>query len=247
MSQPTYPLELDEVPALDTPHHGFRGAAEGDPARAAWPKSLTIALSREAGARGHTIANRAGAKLAWQVFSQELLEYMAQEGDQRAGLMEGLPEGAALWIDERMQQLVREQNLSRNPTVLELTRVILTLGAQGEVILLGRGAGCILPSATTLHVRLVAPLPDRVAYMSQWLRLTEEEAADQVRKRDSRRSEFIATHFHRRSSDVHQYDLILNSSYLGEERCAELIVQAAKMKLAGLGGEGTESLASREH
>ena len=106
------------------------------------------------------------------------------------------------------------------------------------MILLGRGAGCILPSRSTLNVRLVAPLAERVAYMSQWLRLTEEEAAEQVRKRDSRRAEFITTHFHRKPSDVHQYDMVLNTSLLGEERCAELIVQAARSKAAALANEG---------
>src|SRR5947209_4254655 len=83
-------------------------------------------------------------------------------------------------------------------------------------------AGCILPARSTLHVRVVAPLPDRVAYMSQWLRLTVTEAAEQVRLRDHRRAEFIETHFQRRPADVYQYDLLLNSSVLGEDLCAEL-------------------------
>jgi len=78
----------------------------------------------------------------------------------------------------------------------------------------------------------VAPLQDRVAYMGQWLRLTEEEAAEKVRRRDERRAEFIATHFHRQPGDVHQYDLVLNSSLLGEEVCAELIAQAARARTA---------------
>jgi cytidylate kinase len=118
--------------------------------------------------------------------------------------------------------------------------MVLSLGAQGEVVLLGRGAGCILPAKTTLHVRIVAPLPDRVAYMSQWMRLTEEEAAEQVRTRDSRRADYISTHFHRKPGDVYQYDLLLNSSFLGEEACAELIAQAARAKLAAMGA-GTEA------
>src|SRR5262249_41241955 len=93
----------------------------------------------------------------------------------------------------------------------------------------------ILPAPTTLHVRIVAPLPDRIAYMSQWLRLTDEQAAEQVRTRDIRRAEFIATHFHRQPNDLYQYDLLLNSALLGEELCADLIVQAARAKQAALG------------
>src|SRR5262249_39252316 len=142
----------------------------------------------------------------------------------------------ATWVEERLQRLLREQNLSQHPSILEVARIILTLGAEGNVVLIGRGAGCILPPETTLNVRIIAPLADRIAYMSQWLRLTTEQAAEQVRLRDSRRAEFIATHFHRQPSDAYQYDLILNSGLLGEDRCAELIVQAAKTKAAAVFG-----------
>ena len=54
--------------------------------------------------------------------------------------------------------------------------------------------------------------------------------------RDQRRAEFIETHFHRRPEDVHQYDLVLNSSLLGEELSADLIVRAARARSAHWGG-----------
>jgi hypothetical protein len=68
--------------------------------------------------------------------------------------------------------------------------------------------------------------------MSQRLRLSREAAALHVQQRDLQRSEFIATHFHRQPNDIYQYDLVLNSTLLGEELCAELIAQAARAKLA---------------
>ena len=236
--QPAPFVEDTALPApreATSPLHGFRGQDAETPTL---PRGLTIAISREAGARGGSIAKRAGEKLGWQVYSQDLLEYIAQEGTFRQEVLDNLSPADHVWVEEQLQHLLKEQNLSHNPTILELARMVLSLGAQGEAILLGRGAGCILPARSTLHVRFVAPLEDRIAYMSQWLRLTEEEAAEQVRKRDHRRLDFINTHFHRRPSDVHQYDLVLNSSSLGEETCADLIVQAAKAKHAALLGPG---------
>ena len=213
----------------ESPHHGFRGEPSS-PARKGVQAALTIAISREAGSRGHTVARRAGSKLGWPVYNQELLEYTAQEGHFRENLAETLSPEAAHWVEDRLAQLLREQNLSQHPSIVDMARLILALAAQGEVILIGRGAGCLLPRASSLNVRVVAPLTDRVAYMAQWLRLTEADAADQVRRRDERRAEFIATHFHRQPQDVYQYDLLLNSSLLGEELCAEMIVQAARAK-----------------
>jgi cytidylate kinase len=216
----------------ETPRHGFRGdLAEGPPA---FPWGLSVAISREAGARGATIAKRAAVKLGWQVYNQDLIEYIAQQGTFRQDVFDHLPETAGIWVEAQLNRFLREQGLSRNSSILDLARMVLSLGAQGEVVLLGRGAGCILPARSTLYVRLVAPLADRVAYMSQWLRLTEEEAAEQVSKRDHRRAEFMATHLHRQANDVHQYDMVLNTSLLGEERCAELIVQGARAKAASL-------------
>ncbi|MCI0461880.1 MAG: cytidylate kinase-like family protein [Gemmataceae bacterium] len=156
------------VETPESPRHGFQGDRLPRPATPLLPASLTIAISREAGSRGGTIARRAGRKLGWQVYNQELLEYIAQEGAFRQGLTEDLPPEVACWVEEQLQRLLREQNLSRHPSILNLARIILALGAQGDVLLIGRGAGCILPRASTLHVRLMAPLPDRIAYMSQW-------------------------------------------------------------------------------
>lgn len=229
-----YADPLEEL--RDSPHHGFRG--ERAPAvPGGVPTGLTVAISREAGSRGSPIASRAGHKLGWQIYNQELLEYIAQEGAFRQDVVNNLPPAAASWVEDRLQLLLREQAMSQHPSIIDMARIILALGSQGEVVLVGRGAGYILPRETTLHVRVVAPLTDRVAYMGQWQRLTEDEAAEQVRLRDGRRGEFIATHFHRQSSDVHDYDLILNSSWLGEDACAELIAQAARAKLAALTGE----------
>lgn len=221
-----------EENAGESPRHGFQGDRGPQAALPAFPASLTVAISREAGSRGGTIARRAGRKLRWQVYNQELLEYIAQEGALRQPVSETLPPAGISWVEEHLDTVLRDQDLSGHPTLVELARIVLALGAQGDVILIGRGAGCILPPESTLHVRIIAPLADRIAYMSQWLRLSMEEAAEQVELRDRRRAEFLETHFHRQIGDIYQYDLLLNSSLLGEELCAELIAEAAQAKLA---------------
>ena len=237
--QPPF-LEREESPAgpdfgADAPRHGDQGDRAASTAPPAVPAGLTIALSREAGARGGSIGRRVGLKLGWQVFDQELLEYMAQDGVVRQGVLDNLNPAAAAWAEERLRLLLREQNLSQHPAMVNLARVVLGLGAQGEAVLIGRGAGFILPRATTLHVRLVAPRDERIAYMSQWLRMPEEEAAEMVRVRDERRVEFLQTHFHRQGGDVQSYDLLLNTSLLGEDVCAELIAFAARARSAAIG------------
>jgi cytidylate kinase len=218
--------------ARQTPRHGFQGDRALRPETPLIPPALTIAISREAGSRGTSIAKRAGKLLGWEVYDQELLEYVAQEGTFRQRVHEGLSAESAGWVEKRLRALWREQHIAQHSSIREMARLVMALGVQGQVILVGRGAGCILPADSTLHVRLTAPLEDRIAYMSQWLRMTMEEAAQQVAERDRLRAEFLENHFQRRSSDVYQYDLILNTSLLGEELCAELIAHAARAKMA---------------
>jgi cytidylate kinase len=216
----------------ETPRHGFQGDRLPAPPASAVPMGVTLALSRETGARGSMIARRVGRKLGWQVYDQELLEYVANEGPLRQELMELLSSESAQWVEERLEQLLQAQNISQHPSIVQLARAILALGSQGGVVLIGRGAGSLLPSATTLHVRVVAPLADRIAFHRQRLRLTVEEAVEQVQVRDNHRAEFLATHFHRLPGDIYQYDMVLNSSLLGEEPCADLIAHAVQAKRA---------------
>jgi cytidylate kinase len=224
------PSDHDTDSSLESPRHGFQGDRAPPPPPPSVPAGLTIAISRETGARGGTIGRRVGRKLGWQVYDQELLEYLIQESAVQQGLRESLTPEAARWLDVQLAELVATGRLDDNPPIVSLARLSLTLGAQGQVVLIGRGAGFLLPRETTLHVRVVAPLNDRVAYLSQCLRLTLDEARERVRLRDARRSDYLSTYLHRPPSDVYGYDLVLNTSSLGEDLCADLVLQAARAK-----------------
>jgi cytidylate kinase len=219
----------------ELPRHGFQGNRAPPQGPTGIPASVTIAVSREAGSRGNTIGNRAGLKLGWPVYNQELLQYVAQEGAPRHSPCESLDSATSEWVEGRLQQLLRDSNLAQQPNLVAVARLVLSLAAEGGVVLIGRGAGFLLPPESTLHIRVVAPLSDRIAYMSQWLRLTREQAAEQVRLRDEHRAEFLWNQFRRKSDEIHQYDLLLNSSLLGEDVCADLIVRAARAKIEARG------------
>src|SRR5215472_10640360 len=125
----------------ESPRHGFQGDRGAPPPARSGPSVLTIAVSREAGARGGTIARRVGRKLGWQVYDQELLEYMAQEATLSPGVLEVGPGGANDWAEKRLNDLTRDGTMSNDPSLVNLARVVLALAAEGRVVLLGRGAG----------------------------------------------------------------------------------------------------------
>jgi cytidylate kinase len=219
---------------LTTPLHGHRGDRGGRPAA---PAGVALAISREAGARGETIARRVGKRLGWQVYAHELLEFLCANDVARQSVLADVPADAADWVAAQLERVKRDRGIDPDAEGRDMPRLILSIAARGQAILVGRGAGYYLPRETSLHVRIVAPLADRVAHMADWLRLTREQAAEQVRVRDERRAEFLLKHFGRRSTDPYDFDLVLNSGLLGEETCADVILAALNGKQDVLDGD----------
>ncbi len=206
------------------PLHGYRGAP--DTPAGEHPRGLTVAISREAGARGNSIARRVGRLLGWQVYDQDSLALLARDDDARRELLADIPPSAATWANRQSATV----GLTGGAGAGELVKLVFALAARGEVVIVGRGAGFLLPSGSTLNVRVIAPHAERVAYLAQWLRMSDEEAAAELAGRDRVRAALHAALTGKSASDPTQYDLILNSGRLGEAACADLIVSAIKVK-----------------
>jgi len=187
-------------------------------------RAFSIALSRQAGARGNTVARAVGEQLGWVVYDHELLERIAQEMNVRVNLLDSVDERHVPWLEEQVEAFSSVPYVSQNAYFRHLVQTILALGLHGECVILGRGANFILPARTTLRVRLVAGLEDRVSVMAQELGISRHEAARLVRETDRDRAAFLKEHFHQDVADPLHYDLVLNTSRLSVPQCADLIV-----------------------
>jgi cytidylate kinase len=210
------------------PAHGFRG--EPEPATLAAPRGLSVAISREAGARGGSIARKVGELLSWQVFDQETIDYLMQNDDACEQLSSDLPATAKSWASLHFTRIKREQKHTNDPDTARMIKLLLTVAARGNAVIVGRGAGYLLPAESTLHARVIAPLESRVAYFAQWLRLNRDDAAAEVRARDQGRSKFLSSFLGRNPADSTNYDLVVNSSRLGIEAAAQFIGWAVRTK-----------------
>jgi cytidylate kinase len=219
---------LEAPTSSGAPQHGERGYI--DQPDYFVPPALTLAISRETGARGSTIGKRVGRRLGWTFFDQELLQYLAQQDGPENDLSSGLSPGARSWLDEHLERVRREGRIGKDVKEAAVTRIIFTLAAKGQAIIVGRGAGALLPTYTVLHVRIVAPLADRIAWIRQLHRFTSDQATEFIQRQDRRRANVLDTHFRRPSKDPALYDLVLNSSRLGELGCEQLIALAVEQK-----------------
>ncbi|MEZ6140825.1 MAG: cytidylate kinase family protein [Zavarzinella sp.] len=177
-----------------------------------------------------SIAKRVADRLTWTVYNQENLEYLAGNDAAQAELQSELSPEALVWQQNQLQALQQRGGASNSPGSLSLARVIYGLTARGQAIFVGRGAGFYLPPLNCLHVRIIANLADRVQHMQDWLRLTPQQAEDQVLQKDQQRKKYLSEQFGERLSDICAYDLTINSSSLGEETCSDCIIVALNGK-----------------
>jgi cytidylate kinase len=188
--------------------------------------ALTIALSRQVGAGGTSIATEVGNRLGWPVYDHALLERIAQEMHLRTRLLESVDERQTHWLTECAEAFSREPSINTNAYVRHLIQTILSLGAHGSCLIVGRGAPYILPRATTLHVRIVAGREHRVLGLSRERGIARADADAQLDEIDRERIAFIKNHFVKDPRDPENFDVVLNSSCFSYAECADLIIEA---------------------
>jgi cytidylate kinase len=187
---------------------------------------FSIALTREAGVPGTSIAHQLGARLGWPVYDHELVEKIAGEMGLRVSLLDSIDQRRRSWLQEVAEQFMAVPNISDTTYVRHLVETILSLGAHGECIIVERGAAQILPRQSTLRVRLTGKLEDRVRAVSQRFNLSGREAVRKVEEVDRDRGRFIREFFQKDVADPASYDLLLNASTWSVSECADLIIDA---------------------
>ncbi len=208
--------------------------AETPEAGQAQGKALTIALSRQAGSRGAEIAQAVGAKLGWSVFDHELLDRIGQEKGLQAQLLERLDERHMSWLEEMATAFALHSASAETRYLRSLLELFASLSRAGHCVIVGRASAQVLPADTTLRVRIIAPRADRIAQVQRSKHLSAAEAERWVDRTDQERRGFTQHYFRKDPWAAECYDLILESSRLGIETCADLIARAAQALEAGL-------------
>jgi CMP/dCMP kinase len=209
-----------------------------------------ITISREAGSGGEQIARRVCELLGYRYFDQNMMAQVAKE--------QGLSDTEVIDFSEdnyRARSFI-DGLLRRSSPVTTMTTVAVTtrgeeekvtqvvdeetaaafvaatiraLWKRGQVVVVGRGGQSILAGTPgVLHVRIVAPLEDRLERLMREEGLVRNAAQSLVQQRDRATADYLRRFRDVDWTDPTLYHLTVNSSLVGDEEAAALIADAAR-------------------
>jgi CMP/dCMP kinase len=204
-----------------------------------------ITISRQYGSGGGEIGARLAERLNWHLIDHEIVarvarelgipEQQAQERDEYAqGLIARMlsqfvspvPTGASPVV-----QVLPEDQIDQNRYQETLRRVVESAADSGHAVIVGRASQAILAGRRdVLHVRIVTPLQERIAYVTLRENLDATGARERIQLKDRDRSRYLQTVFHRDVNDPMLYDLVINTCFLSLDRAVDLIRLALEDK-----------------
>ena len=97
-------------------------------------------------------------------------------------------------------------------------------------MIIGRGAAFVLTDPGTLHLRIVAPMPCRIARLVQSQDIHRAQAQRLLDASDEARARFVRKSFDADIADENHYDLTLSTAELSPEDAADIVLLAARRK-----------------
>jgi cytidylate kinase len=192
-----------------------------------------VCVSRETGAGGEEIAAEVARSLGWHLLDRNLLHNIAEAGAISESLLRVVDEQRWSWLGELFVTWERMGGLNQGGYVLRLGEFVTMVAQNVPVVIVGRGAHCVLPHERGLNVRIIAPRRDRVERVRQSKGCTRAAAESEVDVTDAARNEFVRRYFLCDPADPHLYDLVLNTGGMSLEAATELIVAECRRRFAG--------------
>lgn len=205
-----------------------RSGRESAPGRL--PQAPVVAVSREYGALGGTVARLAAERLGFQYIDRAVVDLVARTANVRNAIVASVDERIQDAISNFVAEFFATGRLANRDYLRDLSRVVLTAGHHGRVVLVGRGAHFILDPARTLAVRFIASLEERVSRVAGHKGLSRADAAQRVRAIDDERTLYCRKGFGRDVADPGNYDLVVDTGRLPVEACADVVVAAFRGK-----------------
>ncbi|MEP7067322.1 MAG: cytidylate kinase-like family protein [Gemmatimonadota bacterium] len=198
-----------------------------------------ITVSREFGAGGSELACKLGERLGWPVLDDEVAYRCAKRLNLETSTVERMREhsptllarlSAALLVAPPEAPGIDTKHLLHIDAIAEAALESITEAARTlPLIVVGFGTQCIFADRPdALHVRLVAPVPVRIARLVERFGWDATAAGLRARRMDEDRRRYVQRYFHRDVHDPLLYDVQINTGRTTIYEAAVMIEQLVR-------------------
>ena len=198
-------------------------------------KKRIITIERQYGSGGSAIGKLTAQKLGINCYNRQILDMTAERCGISADYLESAEENVptsflySLLLSANPARTMEDSLPLSDKVFLMESRIINEIAEKEQsFILVGRCGSYILEDKGCFSVFIYSEPKKRIKRAIADYDIPENKAESILKKTDKRRETFYNVNTGRVWQDKDQYSLCLNSAELGDELCAELIVQAFK-------------------
>lgn len=188
-----------------------------------------IVISRQFGSGGRKIGKLLSDKLKIPYYDMALIEEASKRSEvSYEELLEVdekkvSPKWYAFPVEVGMEYQMKKTPINEELFSLQ-AEIIKDLANQGPCIMIGRGADYILRgNARMLSVFVHADMKTKMDSVCSHYNVSREEGAAMIRRTDKQRSAYYNYYTEYRWGDIDNYDIVLNRTSLGVERCVQML------------------------
>jgi cytidylate kinase len=202
-----------------------------------------ITISREYGAGGSELGVLLGKQLGWPVLDHELVRQLAARLSCEEGEVVAMDEHAPSFLERLAAMAVVTAPESRAHSspwatdpdcVAAAAREVLLEAAQTPpLVVVGHGGNCLFRNrADVLRLRVTAPFDERVKRVARRTGVMPHQAANEVRRKDADRQQYLQRYYQSNVNDACEYDLQINTGTLSLEAAAHLVLSLLRTEPA---------------
>ena len=196
----------------------------------------TVTISRQSGIETNLLCEKLIESFSsyystdWVSFDKDLIRKVISDHNLPPQVQKFLSEEKVSTISQMLNEL-----MGIHPPILKLVHkmvsTILNLAEIGNVILVGRGSNVITSHLkNTYHIRLVAPLDQRIKHLQKSRDIKKEWAKKILLRGDENRKDFLLRTFRKDIDDPLLYHSTINVSLFSFDELVNSIVEAVWSK-----------------
>ena len=207
-------------------------------------KKIVLTVARQFGSGGHDVAKKVSELLDIPFYDREIIGLAAKKSGLSENLFDGLDEkpttsllySLVMGVQSGTGAYWRYGDMTGADNVFRIqSQIIRSIAEKDSCVIVGRCADYILREhPRCMSVFITANDADRVARlrlskkMDGFKNLSDNELVEYMRKEDKKRAEYYNFYTYKNWGHSTSYDLCLNSSVLGTDKCVEIIADHIK-------------------